>query len=124
MKSSHGHSSKSAMNQWICFVWMATTTTYPPSLTKQWIIASSNLHSATLLCLLQMSKSYSKSLRRMCLCIMEPLRRRGGRLNNSNISTPLHVDIELQRLRLEGRNLLKRCDKLLHNVVEIIASEL
>lgn len=32
--------------------------------------------------------------------------------------------MQLQRSKLEGRNLLERCDKLLHSIAEITASEL
>lgn len=43
--------------RWVCSMWMATTTTCSPSLTKQWMMASSSLHSAISLCQLQTPKS-------------------------------------------------------------------
>ncbi|XP_034931032.1 protein LONGIFOLIA 2 isoform X1 [Populus alba] len=49
-------------------------------------------------------------------------------VSESSLSTSSHADIELQRLKLEdyneGRNLLERCDKLLHSIAEITANEL
>ncbi|CAK7346503.1 unnamed protein product [Dovyalis caffra] len=46
--------------------------------------------------------------------------------SESSISTFSHTDIESSKLEdyNEGRNLLERCDKLLHSIAEITASEL
>ncbi|KAK3193666.1 hypothetical protein Dsin_024976 [Dipteronia sinensis] len=35
-----------------------------------------------------------------------------------------HTDTEMQRSKVEGRSLLERCDKLLHSIAEMTASEL
>ncbi|KAL9395775.1 hypothetical protein Peur_010028 [Populus x canadensis] len=46
--------------------------------------------------------------------------------SESSVSTSSHADMERSKLEdyNEGRNLLERCDKLLHSIAEITASEL
>ncbi|TXG63734.1 hypothetical protein EZV62_010728 [Acer yangbiense] len=50
---------------------------------------------------------------------------KGAEDETSTISeTSSHTDTELQRSKVEGRSLLERCDKLLHSIAEMTASEL
>lgn len=60
----------------------------------------------------------------ICSPVPVPVEDESSSISEGSISTSSHSDTELQRSKLEGRNLLERCDKLLHSIAEITASEL